>query len=301
MLRQFVVRNVKLYFRDRTSVFFSLLSTLIVLVLMLGFLGESNVEASLSAFGLNPEDNALWEEQRAHARQLITLWTVSGILVVNAFSVSMAMVGMMVRDEEQNKLSGFFIAPVKRMYYVLGYILSALLVAFVMEILTICAAQLYLLHRGAGFFTLEMLGGMLAAVAVNIFTAAAITFFFAVCVRSQSAWGSLSTLIGTLLGFLAGIYLPYGELPELLQKILKWIPVFQGTSALREIMTGSELAWFGLPEPVMEGYAVHMGILIQTGGHNLTLPEKLCFLLGTGMIFLFLSAVVLKKKQTGDR
>ncbi len=301
MLRQFILRNMRLYFRDRGSVFFSLLSTLVVLVLMLGFLGESNVDATLSAFGLEAGEPGMQEEQRRHGVQLVTLWTVSGILVVNAFSVSMTMVGMMVRDGEQHRLSGFFVAPVKRGRYVLGYILAAVIVASLTELVTIGAAQLYLLNKGGGMFSLEMLAKLLIAVAANIFSAAAVTFFLAVCVGSLSAWGGLSTLVGTLLGFLAGIYLPYGELPEILQRILKWIPVFQGTSALREIMMEEELAWFGLPEPVLEGYGEHMGILIQGAGHSLTLGEKLCFLLGVGILFFFLSAMALRRKQIGDR
>ena len=38
ILISFIKRNILLYFRDRISVFFSLLSTLIVLTLMIAFL-----------------------------------------------------------------------------------------------------------------------------------------------------------------------------------------------------------------------------------------------------------------------
>lgn len=49
-MRQFLAltgRNVKLYLRNKSAIFFSLLSALIVIVLMLFFLGDMNIEGIL--------------------------------------------------------------------------------------------------------------------------------------------------------------------------------------------------------------------------------------------------------------
>ena len=49
ILISFIKRNILLYFRDRISVFFSLLSTLIVLTLMIAFLGQGNIDSTIQA------------------------------------------------------------------------------------------------------------------------------------------------------------------------------------------------------------------------------------------------------------
>ena len=49
---RFLKRNMLLYFRDKASVFFSFLSTIIVLALMITFLGEGNITTTLDALGV---------------------------------------------------------------------------------------------------------------------------------------------------------------------------------------------------------------------------------------------------------
>lgn len=103
ILISFIKRNILLYFRDRISVFFSLLSTLIVLTLMIAFLGQGNIDSTIQVLGTGLKYEAV------HASSLIIIWTIAGILVVNAVSISMTLVGTMVRDEESGKISAFFV------------------------------------------------------------------------------------------------------------------------------------------------------------------------------------------------
>ena len=81
ILISFIKRNILLYFRDRISVFFSLLSTLIVLTLMIAFLGQGNIDSTIQVLGTGLKYEAV------HASSLIIIWTIAGILVVNAVSI----------------------------------------------------------------------------------------------------------------------------------------------------------------------------------------------------------------------
>ena len=74
-------RNLKIYLRDRSAVFFSLLSAIIVIVLMLVFLGDMNINAitsTLEEFGREVTD-----ETKSNAQLFVIMWTVGGILCVN--------------------------------------------------------------------------------------------------------------------------------------------------------------------------------------------------------------------------
>ncbi len=76
------------FLRDRGAVFFSLLSMLIVLMLMGVFLGNMNEEHVvylLEEYG-GIRDIPLDE---AHAKELVQYWTLAGILVVNAVTVTL--------------------------------------------------------------------------------------------------------------------------------------------------------------------------------------------------------------------
>ena len=80
-------RHILLYVRDRSAVFFSMLSVLIVLLLMLVFLGDMNKDELMQLV-----QRAQGSIQEADAMHLITMWTIAGILVVNAFTVPITMI-----------------------------------------------------------------------------------------------------------------------------------------------------------------------------------------------------------------
>lgn len=295
VLLQLIKRNIRLYFRDRMAVFFSFLSTLIVLVLMLAFLGEGNVDSVMSAFG---ETSA---EAKEHADRLVVLWVIAGILVVNAFSVAVAMVGFMVEDTAKHKLAAFFATPVKREIFVLGYIFSANIVALLMCLFIFAVGEIYILAIGGSMPGGIVLGKLLLGAAANIFTASSMAFLFACLIKSMSAWGGFATLIGTLMGFLSAIYVPYGTLAEVLQNTLRILPMFQGTSVMRELLTETELSWFNAPKQVKEGLAEYMGITVNYGDVILSYGSKLLYLFAWGVGFLLVSFVLLKRKNVQDR
>ena len=103
-----VKRNTLNFFRDRSAVFFSVLSTLIILALMVVFLGSMNsasVVDVLAQYG-GERDTAADE---ANAKHLIQMWTLAGILVVNSVTVTLTALGCMVSDETRNRLASFFV------------------------------------------------------------------------------------------------------------------------------------------------------------------------------------------------
>ena len=118
-----VKRNALIYLRDRAAVFFSRLSMFIVLGLMAIFLGKMNSDdlvAILARFG--ERDTAADEK---NASYLVQLWTMAGILVVNSVTITLTVLGAMVRDETRHRIVAFYVSPVKRIKLSLGYILTA--------------------------------------------------------------------------------------------------------------------------------------------------------------------------------
>ena len=76
------VRNLRLYFRDKGSIFFSLLSMIIVIGLMVFFLGDMNIDSITELLGEFPGRDAAADAD--NARRLVLAWTCAGILSINA-------------------------------------------------------------------------------------------------------------------------------------------------------------------------------------------------------------------------
>lgn len=295
---KFIKRNILMYLRDRSAVLFSLLSTIIVLVLMVSFLGNMNVEDTLEAIGNNSEDT------KETVKNLIVIWTIAGILVVNAVSITMTMVGFMVKDEQEKKLSGFFVAPVNRIVYIIGYIVAANIVALFMCLATLIIAELYIAIIGGQTLSLISFMKIFVLVIINVFSASTFVFLCATCISSVNAYNGFGTIIGTLVGFLAAIYIPYGVMPDFLQKIIKYIPLYHGSSAIREVYTEglvNELFAENGANEIKSAYCEYMGITINIGGHEVSLLEKSLFLFLAGVLFIAVSSLILRKKTLAER
>lgn len=292
---QFLKRNILLYFRDRASVFFSFLSTIIVLAIMIAFLGQANVSTTLGVLGVDQTGEHL------RASCLIIRWTVAGIIVVNAVSVSMTLVGLMVRDEETDTMSAFLVAPVKRAVYVTGYVVAAVLVALLMCILTFVLGELYIYCIGGDIVTAKEACEVILIIFSIIFSSAAFVFLCAAFVHTSSAYGGLTTVIGSLMGFLAAIYVPYGGMPDMLQDIIRFVPAFQGSSAIREVMMRREIQWFGCDDAVKNGYSEYMGLVVRYGDHTVSSMGKVLYLFAAGFVLLGIAIFALNRKKQAER
>ncbi len=302
LIFRLIKRNILVYCRDRSNIFFSLLSMLIIIGLMVVFLGKMNADGVvdlLNQYG-GERDAAL---DRSNAEQLVMLWTLAGIVVVNSITITLSMVGIMVEDEAQKRLSSFFVAPVSRRVFVFSYIAAAIIMGIIMCVLTVIIGEAYIVVTGGTMFTTALMGKVFLYILLNVFTSATMVFLIANFVHSQSAFGGLSTIIGTLVGFLAGIYLPLGMLPEKLQDVLKCFPLLHGCSVMRELLTKDIITktFANCPEELISGYKEAMGITIMHGGEAVSSTFQVAFLVISGIIFIGVAALLQSKRNVMSR
>ena len=297
-----VKRNVLIFIRDKGAVFFSILSMLIVLGLMILFLGNMNSEnivAVLERAG-NVRDA---DKDKANAEYLIQMWTLAGILVTNAVTVAMTVMGNMVKDEARNRLASFFIAPVKRLEIGLGYIFSAWVIGTFMCLITLAVSQGYLAVTGqdvlAGGAVLRLFG----MIALNTFVYAAIAYLLALFIHSESAWSGLLTVIGTLVGFVGAIYLPMSMLPQKVADVLKCLPVLHGAAMMRSVCTEEAIknTFAGLPEEFASGFKESMGITVVMNGETVSLGTQTAYLFILSVSVITAAALISRKKAMRDR
>ena len=293
-----VKRNSLLFLRERSAVFFSLLSMLIVLALMVIFLGRMNSQTLVDLLSEWGGERDLAADER-NAAYLIQLWTLAGILVVNAVTVTLTVTGSMVQDETEKRLAAFYVTPVSRLKLSLGYILSAWLVGTGMCLLTLAAGEGYFALRGYGLLgagSVLALGGMIA---LNTFVFATIAYLFALSVHNSSAWSGLLTIVGTLVGFVGGIYLPMDVLSGRVQSVLKCLPVIHGAAMMRTVCTKDAIreTFAGLPEEAEDLFREAMGISLWVEEHKISLGEQVIFLGFYAILAIGAGAVLSRRRR----
>ncbi|MCM1282273.1 MAG: ABC transporter permease [Muribaculaceae bacterium] len=296
-------RNCLVYLRDKSAVFFSFLTMLIVLGLMVIFLGSMNSENILTVLDTYGWEGRDTSQDARNAAYLIQLWTLAGILMVNSVTVTLTVMGAMVQDETRKRVMAFYVTPVKRYKLTLGYVFSAWLIGIGMCILTLAAGEIWFAAQGFALLPIQSLCKLCGMIVLNCFTFSAIGHVLALFIHSDSAWGGLLTIIGTLVGFAGGIYLPMNSLAEPVQKILKLLPFLHGASMMRVVFTREAVltTFSGFPEEFTDVFDVEMGSVIVLGEHTFSIHEQVLFLLFYAIIAIVAATIVNQNRKLKDR
>lgn len=303
-MEQFLVltaRNIKVYLRDKGAVFFSLLSALIVICLMVFFLGDMNIDGIVEI--LDSFSFREYEENKKNAELLVLSWTCAGILSINAVTVSLAVYSGMIKDRVNGRLNAIYTAPISRLKIALSYIASAWTASVFVCLLTLAITEVYGIMSGMELYTFMEHIELLAMIMVNSFVYAAFMYPLSMMAKSEGAWSGFGTVIGTLVGFLGGIYIPIGSLADSISGLMKCTPVIYGTSMFRKVMTKSVLenTFEGVPMDIVEEYREIMGIRLTVADYTLKLRDEWIILLACGMIFLGIGMCMLKYEKKTDR
>lgn len=302
LLLRLIKRNILVYSRDRTNIFFSLLATIIVIgnmVLFLGKMNTDNIVDLLNKYG-GVRDAAA---DRANAEQMILLWTLAGIIIVNSVTITLSMIGIMIEDQALKRLSSFYVSPVNRTVFVLGYVLAAFIMGIIMCALTLVLGEVCAVLTGGQILSYAILIKSMLYIMLNVFSSTCLMFLIANAVHTTSAFAGLSTIIGTLVGFLAGIYLPLGMLPEKVQLVMKCLPMLHGASILRETLTKDIFAvtFANCPVELISEYKKAMGITLLFDDRVISDSFKIAFLLISGIVFIAISAILQRKRNVMAR
>ncbi|MFZ4841049.1 ABC transporter permease [Mycetocola saprophilus] len=274
------LRNLRLFFRDRMRVFFSLLSALILVALYVFFLGNqitSSVTAQLP--GAPAED----------VDRFIRAWVFAGVIMITSLTASLGAMAVFVDDRVARRFDDFLVAPPRRGHLTLGYLLAAFLVAAVISLLLLAAAQITLAISGGGM----TLGELATAAGITLLCClvfAALSALAASFIASTGAFAALSTIVGTGVGFLAGAYVPLGTLPAGVAKVLTLLPFAQAASLVRGPLTAGPLDALDSAQPgAGESLATYFGVHAMVGDTELGAPLLIAILAALGIVFLLLA------------
>ena len=294
-------RNMGLYFKDFSGVFFSLLSMLIVIFLMVFFLGDVTNSAILDVLKLIPGRGG--DEDVKLVENIVFLWTCGGIITINASTVTHSFYTNMIKDRTGNRLNSLMVMPVKRSVFVLGYVFSSWITGVIMCVFTLAVTEIIGVIKGVELLPFETQLKMLLLITVNTFVFSAIMFLFASMIKSQSAWGGIGIVLGTLAGFLGGIYFPIGEMSPAMQKMIKCFPFIYSSSAMRKIMLDpvEDKLFDKTPAMIREELDKLMGMDLYFDKNQLSQGSKVGILMAVGVVFVILSTIYITYSKKKDR
>jgi multidrug/hemolysin transport system permease protein len=222
-------RHIRKFIRDKAAVFTSLLTVIILLALYFLFIGKQYVG------GLEGLDEAL-------RIQLLIGVMMGGILVINTLSLSLGVMGNLVTDIDQKKMEGFLVTPVRRYKIILSYYLSAIIVTSILTLLMWFLTVLYAGLFSSYWYDLIIIIKVSGLIILFTFISTAIMVFMTSLVKSVNAFGTLSGVLGTFVGFMSGIYMPLVQMGDNIVKIASLNPYTHMSILMKKVLLEQPLA-----------------------------------------------------------
>ncbi len=280
----FAKRNLLIFFRDKAAVFFSLLAVFIIIGLYALFLGDVWV----SGF-----------EGMSGVRYLMDSWIMAGLLAVTSVTTTMGAFGIMVDDKTKKIIKDISSSPLKRGKIAGGYILSSYLIGCIMSFITLALAEIYVVANGGELLEPAALAKVAGLILLSTLSSTSLMLFMVSFFKSSNAFGTASTVLGTVIGFLTGIYLPIGQLPEAVQWVVKLFPVSHSAALFRQVMMADPLSvtFAGAPDAAVEGFKVMTGVVYRIGDKEVSPFASVAVLIATAAVFYGLSVLNLSRKK----
>ncbi|ATP42134.1 transporter [Solibacillus sp. R5-41] len=283
-----VARNNKMFRRDKTQVFFSLLSIIIVIALYGIFLQKMQVDSIEQVTKATPETITMVNE-----------WLVAGLLSMIAVTTTLGAFGIAIQDLESKSAADFLTAPISRAKIQLSYIINAFFIGFIFSFIAFIACEVFIVATGGQLLNSTEMVKVIGILILSVLLASTFNMFLVLFVHSQNAYSTLTTIVGTVIGFLCGVYVPFGVLPGFAQNLIMYFPISHTTVLLREAFMHNSIqtVFAGAPDAQVEAYKINYGIVYEMNGKLLASTTSLLVILVTTIVLAVLSILIFKKKN----
>lgn len=293
-LNALILRNIKLFFKDRGLFFSALITPLILLVLYATFLGNTYRSSFLSALpeGFTVSDDLI--------NGLVGGQLISSLLAVCCVTVAFCSNMLMVQDKVTGARQDLTVTPVKRSVLALGYYIATAVSTLIIFLITACVGFLYLAKVGWYLSVTDILL-IFADVFLLVLFGTALSSIINVFLTTQGQMSAVGTLVSAGYGFLCGAYMPISNFSDGLQKVLSFLPGTYGTSLLRNhAMRGvfAEMAENGFPAEVVEGIKDSLDCNLYFFDHTVELGTMYCILGGAAVAVIVAYVLICKWKRT---
>lgn len=222
-----VTRHIKVYLRDKTSVLFSFLSIIILLAIYVLFLGAQF-------------DNIIGFTKIQ--KEVFKMGFIfAGVLVVGTITLSLGVIGTYVADMELKRLDGFLVSPLKRSKLIFSYFVATVLVTFVLCLIMFLLATLYLGITSGYWYSIKTILNVVLILLLFVCISSPILILMVSFIKSMNAFGGLTSIVGTLIGFISGIYIPLAMLDNFTRTLASILPFSHMSIYLKRLLIGNEI------------------------------------------------------------
>ena len=229
-----IKRNLLLFFKDWQSILFSLLTSIIVLVLYLLFLKGTFVSAIQRAMEQYPGLASMVPQKDID--MFANLFLLSGILGSAMISVPFSCITVLVKDRANKVDYDILATPMKREQIIFAYFVSAVLTSTLLTDIILAVGLIGIRMQGNMYLNASQVVKAFSVVALGSISASAIFMIIVLFFKTVSACEAFFGILSAASGFVIGAYIPISQFSNEVQTVCNLFPASQITIMLRNIL-----------------------------------------------------------------
>ena len=229
-----IKRNLLLFFKDWQSILFSLLTSIIVLVLYILFLKGTFVHAMQSAMEQYPGLASMVSEKDID--MFANLLLLTGILGSAMISIPYSCITTLVRDRANKVDYDILATPLKRGQIIFAYFVSAVLSSTFLTGTILVVGLIGIRMQGNIYLNVSQAVKAFSIVVLGYISASAIFMIIVLFFKTVSACEAFFGILSAASGFVIGAYIPISQFSNEVQTVCNLFPASQITIMLRNIL-----------------------------------------------------------------
>lgn len=297
-LFQMTRRNILIYLKDKANIFFSLLSPLIILGLYILFIGKLQIDGlngALTKAGIEGGEKAV--------RAFCDSWMLTGVMAVACITVALCSSGVMVADRQRGILNDTAAAPIPKWLVTVSYFLSVALVTFVICIIILCICFVYLAVLGNFYLSFVDVLGCIVVTLLSVLSSTMVVVLIASFMKTEGAFSGVNVIMGTMIGFIIGAYMPISTFPKAVQYFTLFIPGSYSAGLFRQFFMGGALDQLGkvAPQEMVEALGKDYSMSYDFFGVEIKTAAMWIILACTVVVFLGINLLILHLHSTKQK
>jgi multidrug/hemolysin transport system permease protein len=168
-----------------------------------------------------------------------------------------------------------------------------------MCVFSLVCAEVYIVLGGGKLLPVPALFKMFGVILLTVLSSSALILLITSLIKTLSAFSVVSTIIGTIIGFLCGIYIPIGALPEGVQAVIKFFPPAHAVALFRDLMMEVPMkeVFANAPEGFVYVFRTDMGLHYKIGSYTTDLAFSIMVLVISTVVFYGIGIFMLSRKK----
>jgi multidrug/hemolysin transport system permease protein len=222
---------------------------------------------------------------------------MAGILAIVSVTTSAGSLQTMISDRVSGKDRDTMMTSLSPAKISAACVLSTFLVGQIMSLIAFVIAIGYLAMTGCEMSGTGIAQTLLLTVPASL-SGAIIVYTLTCRMRSEGAFSGFSTVLGVLIGFLTGIYMPLGTMSDGMQTIGSMMPATHIAALMRQALSTEAFnkIMIGAPPETYDEIWYTMGYQIKLFGMEFSPLMSVLYVIIVTAVFFGIAVVLNKRK-----